>query len=179
MIPRNANDGNQILLFGNTLNRSGGMGSRSLPSVAFPVLITREVETLELHHLVCARRPGAACVHSHGRSRQHGSAGSCLTQHLSPEMWHSFSSSECNLNSQITVVLDIAGPGGLFWYLPSLSPLSCSSWSNRVPYYPHGSYPVGVQKYVMVAVLGQKGRSGGWSCSGTWGWDSSRESKDV
>ena len=51
MIPRNANDGNQILLFGNTLNRSGGMGSRSLPSVAFPVLITREVETLELHHL--------------------------------------------------------------------------------------------------------------------------------
>lgn len=44
MIPRNANDGNQILLFGNTLNRSGGMGSRNLPSVPFPVLITREVK---------------------------------------------------------------------------------------------------------------------------------------
>lgn len=113
MIPRNANDGNQILLFGNTLNRSSGMGSRSLTSVAFPVLITREVKTLELHHLASAWRPGVACVLFHGRSRQHGAAGSCLTQHLSPEMWHSFSSSECNLNSQITVpVLDIAGPGG-------------------------------------------------------------------
>lgn len=42
------------------------MGSRRLPSVAFPVIITRVVNTMELRHLVCAQRPGAVCVHSPG-----------------------------------------------------------------------------------------------------------------
>lgn len=42
------------------------MGSRRLPLLAFPVIITRVVKTIELSHLVCAQRPGVACVHSPG-----------------------------------------------------------------------------------------------------------------
>lgn len=110
-IPTNTHDDNKILLLGNILNRSGGMGSKSLLFVVFPLLITREIKTPELHHPVCAPRPGAVCLHSCGRLRRHKPAGSCLTLHLSPEMWHSFSSREYSQNNQIPVlVLDIAGP---------------------------------------------------------------------
>jgi len=140
IIPRNTHYDNQILLFGNILNRSGGMGIQSLLSVVFPLLITREIKTLVLHHLVCALRPGAACLHSCGRLRQHGAVGSCLTLCLSPEMWHSFSRREHNQNNQIQVLmLEIAGLAFYFFFLissslpPSLAPLACSGRSSHIP----------------------------------------------
>lgn len=118
------------------------MGSKSLLFVVFPLLITREIKTPELHHPVCALRPGAACLHSCGHLRWHKPAGSCLTLHLSPEMWHSFSSREYSQNNQIAVlVLDIDRPVFFccvllllfvfYWSLPFLIPLACTSRSSH------------------------------------------------
>lgn len=129
IIPRNTHDDNQTLL-GNILNGSGAVGSESLPSVVFPLLIAREIKPLELHHHVCAVSPGTACAHSRDGTEQ----GEAWPYTFSPEVWHNFSNRKHHQNNQIPVLLpDIDKLVGFILIFPYFPCLSWTGRSSRVP----------------------------------------------
>lgn len=132
------------------------MGSKSLPSVVFPLLIAREIKPLELHHLVCALRPGTACAHSCGHQGWQGAVGNCLALHLHhpPEVWHNFPNDQ---NNQIPVFgPDIDKTRGFY---PDLSLLPFPCLHCQIQSCPFTILPAqaGVWRCGMVAVPGQKG----------------------